>query len=184
MSGPAPRAALGLDTVDGAATEAVGAALALAAPAGLGRALRVHLQGDLGAGKTTLVRGFLRALGVAGPVRSPTYGLLEPYEVDGRTVLHLDLYRLADPSEVAALGLRDHDEPGSIWLIEWPERGAAALAAPDLRVTLVAAPDAHHVALAACTPQGEAWLRASGVAGEPGAAHDAARGTAPPAGAT
>lgn len=158
MSAARPLAALGIDTADGSATEAVGAALASAAPTGLDRALCVYLQGDLGAGKTTLVRGFLRALGVQGPVRSPTYGLLEPYAVPGRTVLHLDLYRLDDPEEVAALGLRDHDEPGAIWLIEWPERGSTALAPPDLRVGLAADVAAHHLDIAAFTPVGLQWL--------------------------
>lgn len=169
MSDRAPQPVVGVDTADGSATEGLGAALARAAPTGLARALRVHLQGDLGAGKTTLVRGFLRALGVTGPVRSPTYGLLEPYEIAGRTVLHLDLYRLADPSEVAALGLRDHDEAGAIWLIEWPERGAAALAPPDLRITLVAGLQAHRVEFAAGTPPGAAWLEAAGLERRSGA---------------
>ncbi|MFM7800465.1 MAG: tRNA (adenosine(37)-N6)-threonylcarbamoyltransferase complex ATPase subunit type 1 TsaE, partial [Planctomycetota bacterium] len=81
----APLAVLRLDTRDDAATEALGAALARGLPLGIERALSVHLQGDLGAGKTTLVRGFLRALGVTGAVRSPTYGLLEPYAAAGRT---------------------------------------------------------------------------------------------------
>ena len=157
----APLALLRLDTPDEAATESIGASLARGLPAGIERALSVHLQGDLGAGKTTLVRGFLRALGVTGTVRSPTYGLLEPYVVAGRTVLHLDLYRLAEPTEVGALGLRDHDEPGAVWLIEWPERGAAALAPPDLRVVLQADRDAHHVTIEACSAAGLRWLGAA-----------------------
>jgi tRNA threonylcarbamoyladenosine biosynthesis protein TsaE len=135
-------------------------------PTGVERALSVHLQGDLGAGKTTLVRGFLRALGVSGAVRSPTYGLLEPYAVAGRPVLHLDLYRLAEPTEVASLGLRDHDEPGAVWLIEWPERGAAALGPPDLRVTLQADRAAHHVTIEAVSQAGLRWVGAA----QPGSA--------------
>lgn len=157
----APLAVLRFDTRDDAATEAVGAALARGVPIGIERAVSVHLQGDLGAGKTTLVRGFLRALGVTGTVRSPTYGLLEPYAVAGRTVLHLDLYRLAEPTEVEALGLRDHDEPGAVWLIEWPERGAAVLGPPDLRVSLQADLAAHHVTIEACSPAGLRWLDAA-----------------------
>lgn len=153
-----PREALQLDTPDETATAALGAALARAAPADFPRALCLHLQGDLGAGKTTLARGFLRALGVTGTVRSPTYGLLEPYLVPGRSVLHLDLYRLGDPAEVAALGLRDHDEPGALWLVEWPERGGAASPAADLVVTLVADRPAHHLRIAARSSAGAAWL--------------------------
>lgn len=157
----APLRVLRLDTPDEAATEALGAALARSLPTGVDRALSVHLQGDLGAGKTTLVRGFLRALGVTGAVRSPTYGLLEPYAVAGRAVLHLDLYRLAEPTEVEALGLRDHDEPGAVWLIEWPERGAAVLAPPDLRVTLRADRIAHHIDIEAWSPAGLRWVEAA-----------------------
>lgn len=165
MNAMDPRDIIRIETADEAETEAVGAALARALPAGLDRAVRVHLQGDLGAGKTTLVRGFLRALGVTGAVRSPTYGLLEPYALADRTVLHLDLYRLGDTSEVAALGLRDHDLPGALWLIEWPERGGAALPAPDLRVTLIAARPAHSVQIEALSAVGRGWLTASRSAG-------------------
>ncbi len=157
----APLRVLRLDTPDEAATEALGAALARSLPTGVDRALSVHLQGDLGAGKTTLVRGFLRALGVTGAVRSPTYGLLEPYAVAGRAVLHLDLYRLAEPTEVEALGLRDHDEPGAVWLIEWPERGAAVLAPPDLRVTLQADRALHRVTIEGCSSVGVRWMDAA-----------------------
>lgn len=160
MSAVPPREALRLDTPDEAATEALGAALARTAPTDIPRALRLHLQGDLGAGKTTLARGFLRSLGVEGTVRSPTYGLLEPYAVAGRSVLHLDLYRLVDPAEVMALGLRDHDERGAVWLVEWPERGGAAVAAADLVVTLSADRPAHHLQLTARSPVGSAWLAA------------------------
>lgn len=152
-----------IDTPDESATGAIGARLATAVPADAGHALSIHLQGDLGAGKTTLVRGFLRGLGVTGVVRSPTYGLLEPYAVGGRSVLHLDLYRLADPGEVAALGLRDHDEPGAIWLIEWPERGGGALPPADLAVTLTARPGVHHLRLAGLSASGGLWLRRAGL---------------------
>ncbi len=86
----------------------------------------IYLCGDLGAGKTTWVRGFLAASGVATPVRSPTYPLVELYELTDATAVHLDLYRLQDAAELEPLGVRDWAQPGYVWLIEWPERGGAA----------------------------------------------------------
>lgn len=110
------------------AQTAFGAALAGVCPAGC----VIHLLGDLGAGKTTLVRGFLRARGHDGPVRSPTYTLIEPYELAGGAVYHLDLYRLGDPEELEYLGLRDLLGGEATLLIEWPERGEGWLPPPDL----------------------------------------------------
>jgi tRNA threonylcarbamoyladenosine biosynthesis protein TsaE len=101
----------------------------------------VFLRGPLGAGKTTLARGWLRALGVEGPIRSPTYTLVEPYEFGARTVLHLDLYRLADPAELEQLGVFDAPADSASWLIEWPEHGTGHLPAPDLSVALDAVED-------------------------------------------
>ena len=141
-------------------TEAIGALLAQTLPPAVPRALSVHLCGDLGAGKTTLVRGFLRALGATGAVRSPTYGLMERYDLPPWAVLHLDLYRLRDPSEVLALGLRDHDQPKNLWMIEWPERGGVQLPPPDLQIELEARQPAHRISLHARSPQGLAWLTA------------------------
>jgi len=117
---------------DAAATEAAGAALAQLLTAG---DRIIFLHGDLGAGKTTLVRGLLHALGYAGRVPSPTYTLVEPYEVGSLSLKHLDLYRIADPGELAYLGVRELT--GTV-LIEWPERGAHFLPEPDLdcRLTL------------------------------------------------
>lgn len=115
-------------------TAALGAAVArgLADRAGA----VIYLEGPLGAGKTTLVRGLLRALGVTGTIRSPTYTLLEPYEPGGRSLVHLDLYRLADPRELESLGLRDYPRERCWWLVEWPERGSPRLPEPDLRLRL------------------------------------------------
>ena len=124
----------GIALADVAATEAAGVALAtVLAP--LPGAV-VFLDGDLGAGKTTLARGLLRALGVAGPVRSPTYTLVEPYQLGGRSVVHMDLYRLADPEEWWTLGLDSYAPDSSLWLVEWPQRAQALLPVPTLRLRL------------------------------------------------
>ena len=126
-------------------TAALGASIARALGARAGAVL--HLEGALGTGKTTLARGLLRALGVQGAIRSPTYTLLEPYEIGGRTLVHLDLYRLADPRELESLGLRDYPREQCWWLIEWPERGGARLPEPDLRVRLAHAPEGRRAEL-------------------------------------
>lgn len=99
-------------------------------------ALVVAFEGELGAGKTTLVGGLLRSLGVAGPIRSPSYTLVEPYEVAGLKFYHVDLYRLTDPEEVDALALRELLTPGSVLLIEWSSRAADRLPAADLTVEI------------------------------------------------
>lgn len=122
------------DLEDAGCTEAFGAAVA--AVIGLQPGAVIFLVGELGAGKTTLARGFLRALGLAGTVRSPTYTLLEPYRLGDRDVLHMDLYRLADPAELWQLGLDAYPPENSVWLVEWPERGGALLPAPGLRIHL------------------------------------------------
>ncbi|HLS81996.1 MAG TPA: tRNA (adenosine(37)-N6)-threonylcarbamoyltransferase complex ATPase subunit type 1 TsaE [Steroidobacter sp.] len=114
----------------------VGAALGAALTEAASEPVVVAMEGELGAGKTTLTAGVLAAMGVAGPIRSPTYTLIEPYEVSGRRVFHIDLYRLADPQEVEALGLRDLLIGPSVLLIEWPSRGAGALPTPDLAIHL------------------------------------------------
>ncbi|MGD8643402.1 MAG: tRNA (adenosine(37)-N6)-threonylcarbamoyltransferase complex ATPase subunit type 1 TsaE [Chromatiales bacterium] len=130
----------------------LGAALATACEDGL----IVYLQGPLGSGKTTLVRGFLQALGYEGGVRSPTYTLVEPYRIAGRDIYHFDLYRLGAPEELEYLGLRDYLVPEAVWLVEWPERGQDLLPAPDLRVRLEHAGSARRVELTAETARGRA----------------------------
>lgn len=115
---------------------AIGSAIAAALGEVRDGPLVITFEGELGAGKTTLIGGLLNALGLVGAARSPTYTLIEPYELAGRCIQHLDLYRLADPSEVEALGLRDTLTRDAVLLIEWPERGAHFIPAPDLHVQI------------------------------------------------
>lgn len=120
-------------TRSGEETEALAAKL-LGTPPPSGTPCRIiELSGDLGSGKSTFARGALRALGVTGAIKSPSYTLLETYELPGVEALHLDLYRLNDPEELENLGLADYFRPDTLWLIEWPEKGAGRLPQPDLR---------------------------------------------------
>jgi tRNA threonylcarbamoyladenosine biosynthesis protein TsaE len=131
------------------------AALAETAPEGY----VVFLSGELGAGKTTFARAFVRRLLPGARVKSPTFALVEPYELPGGSALHhIDLYRVSDPSELDALGVREMAAPGNGMLIEWPERGDGALPAPDLDVALGHAGDRRTLDLRAATERGEGWL--------------------------
>ncbi len=150
---------LAIELVGEAAQEAFGARLAAACEP----PMLIYLDGELGAGKTTLVRGLLRALGHRGTVKSPTYTLIEPYEVGGRQLYHLDLYRLSDPGELEYLGLREMLAEEAVLLIEWPQRGAGWLPDADLVIDISLRDHGRHLMLKAGSQRGEALLRKLGV---------------------
>ena len=135
-------------------TQRLGAALAAVIVPGL----VIYLHGDLGAGKTSLVRALLHAAGHAGHVRSPTYTLAEPYsvQIDGTPVeiIHFDLYRMSSPEEFLDAGFRDHFNHRSICLVEWPEKGEAVLPPPDIHAFLQVKGAGRHVELQALSAQG------------------------------
>lgn len=118
----------------------------------------VFLRGDLGVGKTTLCRSIIHALGYVGRVKSPTYTLVEPYQLDIGVVYHFDLYRLAEPSELEYIGYRDYFNQGSICLVEWPERGADFLTLPDVDIDIQADDEQRKLVLTAAGECGERLL--------------------------
>lgn len=138
---------------DAHATEMLGQAMAATRPT----AAVVYLHGELGAGKSTLARALLRALGVTGAIRSPTYTLVERYPLrGGDEALHLDLYRIGDAGELEFLGLDATD--AALWLVEWPERGGAGLPKADMRVDLDISGSGRTAILTHVTKSGHSWL--------------------------
>ncbi len=138
-------------------TERLGARLAECLPEGR---LQLHLEGDLGAGKTTVARALLRARGVQGGVRSPTYTLIERYDTGAGEIAHLDLYRIADPEELHYLALDELAERARLWLVEWPQRGAGVLPSPDLVLHLRVAGGGRAARLDSRSAAGRAWVDA------------------------
>jgi tRNA threonylcarbamoyladenosine biosynthesis protein TsaE len=143
-----------LKLADAVATAALGAQLA----PGIAPGRVLHLQGDLGTGKTTLVRGLLRALGVQGAVKSPTYTWVEPYTVSSLDLYHFDFYRFTNKNEWLSSGLREYFRPDSACIVEWPERVADLLPPPDVRIALSHEGEARCARLEAHSPAGQAWL--------------------------
>ena len=120
--------------------------------------LQINLSGDLGAGKTALVRAMLHALGVAGPVKSPTFALLEPYTVSSLNFYHFDFYRLKEPAEFWSAGFREFFGPGCIRAIEWPERAGSRLPTADISITLTVEGDGRLATIGTASELGEACL--------------------------
>jgi tRNA threonylcarbamoyladenosine biosynthesis protein TsaE len=132
-----------------------GSSLALACPS----AAVIFLQGNLGAGKTTLSRGFLRGFGYAGKVKSPTYTIVEPYDIEGQKVYHFDFYRLNDPEELEFIGIQDYFAEGAICLIEWPDNGSPLLPPADLSCYIDTHEEGREIRIEAHTAQGNAILK-------------------------
>jgi len=115
----------------------------------------IFLRGQLGAGKTTLTRGFLRGLGYEDKVKSPTFTLVEPYQIDKHIVYHFDLYRVTDPQELIHMGIQDYFTGDAICLIEWPELGANLLPTPDILCELTFEGLGRHITVLSQTQRGE-----------------------------
>lgn len=143
---------------DEAATISLGQHIAMAVKLELKQGVVVFLNGDLGAGKTTLTRGFVRGMGHVGNVKSPTYTLVEPYDLDEWQVYHFDLYRLADPEELEYMGIRDYFNDNSCSFIEWPEKGVGLLPEADMIINLAYHQDERQVELQAMSALGEQLL--------------------------
>lgn len=143
---------------DELATISLGKQLAELVKKELKQGIIVFLNGDLGAGKTTLTRGFVQGMGHVGNVKSPTYTLVEPYDLADWQVYHFDLYRLADPEELEYMGIRDYFNSHCCSFIEWPEKGQGMLPAPDMIIDLAYHDEQRQVSLQAKTALGERLL--------------------------
>jgi tRNA threonylcarbamoyladenosine biosynthesis protein TsaE len=120
----------------------------------------IFLVGNLGMGKTTLSRGIIRGLGHVGAVKSPTFTLVEPYEIGDIRAFHFDLYRLVDPEELEFLGIRDYFDDDALCLIEWPDKGAGFLPKPDLTITISPQDSGRSLNILSQGSRGEAWCAA------------------------
>ena len=140
---------------DEAATLALGAALA----PGLKPGMVIYLEGELGAGKTTLVRGLLRALGIPGKVKSPTYTFVELYAISRLNLYHFDFYRFDQPEEYLDAGLDEYFQGDGVCLVEWPDKAGSYLAPADLRLRLSVVEDGRSVEIIAASAKGGACLR-------------------------
>ena len=120
----------------------------------------IFLEGNLGMGKTTLSRGIIRGLGHVGAVKSPTFTLVEPYEIGDVRAFHFDLYRLVDPEELEFLGIRDYFEDDALCLIEWPDKGAGFLPKPDLTITISPQDSGRSLKILSQGSRGDAWCAA------------------------
>lgn len=138
-----------------AETQTLAANLANAIPAGA----VIFLEGQLGAGKTTFTRGFLRGMGYQDKVKSPTYTLVEPYDVNGRQIYHFDFYRLHHSDELEHIGLNDYFSPEAICLIEWPEKGFPLLPSPDLTCKILMKDNHRDITIEAHTALGERIIK-------------------------
>jgi tRNA threonylcarbamoyladenosine biosynthesis protein TsaE len=137
---------------------ALGGRLARAVLMNQSKGCVIYLIGDLGAGKTTLTRGVLRGLGHRGAVKSPTFTLVEPYELGDLNLYHFDLYRLSDPEELEYIGIRDYLAGNAVTIVEWPEKGAGVLPAADLSITICYVDKGREVSFEAVTPHGESII--------------------------
>jgi tRNA threonylcarbamoyladenosine biosynthesis protein TsaE len=153
-----PPASIDLNLPDSGATESLGRALAAALPETATAGAVVYLHGDLGTGKTTTARSMLHSLGVVGKVRSPTYTLIDTYLLPRVACVHIDLYRVQSLNEVEELGIRDLAGPGSVMLIEWPEKGAGAIPPADLILALDYAGEARRGVVTPGSGLGENWV--------------------------